>query len=96
MIGKTTFRDGVGRLWKVEITPDGIERAKWIGVDLTAPDMITYLSANPVVALNVIYYVVKPQADARGITGDEFTRTCGNAQTAIACMIEAMKMAFPK
>ena len=91
MIGKTTFRDNLGRLWKVELDAAGLERARWTGVDLRGAGMNAYLPANPVVALNVLYYAVKPQADERGVTADDFVKTCGNGQKAIACLIEALK-----
>jgi len=69
-----------GRAWNVEINVDAIKRVRGTcGVDLLdASDkqksLLTDLATDPVLLVDVIYVVCKPQADDRGVSDEDFGR----------------------
>lgn len=74
----TSFRDNAGRLWALAVNPVVIGRVRALtGVDLgrVEGDSYTgYLEAvkDVVTFVNVLYAVVKPEADRLGLTDEQF------------------------
>ena len=67
------FQDTEGRQYNIKVT---IPRMRWIrdeiGVDLGRKDAFIALSANPIDLVNVIYMLVKDQADKYKLTDVQF------------------------
>ena len=72
-MSKRKFKDTKGREYKLRIT---IPRLRWIrdeiDVDLGKKDTFVALSNNPIDLVNVLYMLVKEQADKHGISDIEF------------------------
>jgi hypothetical protein len=71
-----TFADARGRTWTVALTIGGILRVQQ-SVDLSlldSPliDLVARLMAHPVHAAGVIFALCRPQADALGVTAEDF------------------------
>ncbi|MEX2670927.1 MAG: hypothetical protein WD294_02330 [Phycisphaeraceae bacterium] len=85
----TTFTDNAGRTWTLSITVDAIKRVQsLLGVNLanvTAPPqeggegepLLTRLETDLVLLCDVIYAIVKPQADQQGISDEQFGQALG-------------------
>ena len=73
-----TFTDTQGRVWTLSITVDTIKRVRALtGIDLLAVaggDLLERLSSDPVLLADVLYAVVKPEADAKQISDADFGR----------------------
>jgi hypothetical protein len=73
-----SFKDEAGRLWEVRVNVASIKRVKsLIGLDMYAliKDGLApfrELIADPEKLVNVLYCLCKPQADALGVTDEQF------------------------
>lgn len=71
-----TFKDNCGREWSVEINVSAIKRVRsMLAVDLLnvlEGTLIQDLVTNPILLVDVLYVVCKPQADAKGVTDEQF------------------------
>jgi len=78
-----SFTDSTGRTWTVSLTVDAVKRVRaLLGIDLLQlesgdPPLLTRLGTDVVLVCDVIYAIVKPQADAAGISDEEFGRSLG-------------------
>jgi len=88
-----TFTDSTGKTWTLSLTIDAAKRVKGLlGVnllDLTAgePPLLTRLGTDVILLCDVLYCMVKPQADTAGVTDEQFGSALGGeailaAQTA--------------
>ncbi|MCC7409958.1 MAG: hypothetical protein IT442_17965 [Phycisphaeraceae bacterium] len=92
-----TFTDSAGRTWTIALTIDAAKRVKGLlGVNLLELDagepasggpLLTRLGTDVILLCDVIYALVKPQADAAGVTDEQFAAALGGdailaAQTA--------------
>jgi len=90
-----TFVDTAGRSWTLSLTLDAAKRVKGLlggGVNLLAleagdPPLLTRLGTDVILLCDVIYAVLKPQADAADVTDEQFGAALGGetilaAQTA--------------
>jgi hypothetical protein len=72
------FTDSQGRTWNVTINVSAIKRVRDIlGVDLldvANGDLLSRLADDPCVLVDVLYVLCKPDADAKGITDEDFGR----------------------
>jgi hypothetical protein len=81
----TTFQDSAGRTWQVGLTVDAIKRVKaLLQVDLTEPlagepPLMTRLALDVILLCDVLFALVKPQADAAGVTDEQFGASLGGA-----------------
>ena len=113
-----TFTDNTGRTWTLSVTVGTIKRVRALcGVDLAniitmesgkTPNvgLLERLAADPVLLVDVLFAVCKPEADAKGITDEEFGRAMAGdaielAATALLDEIidffpEAKRLAFKK
>jgi len=73
-----TFNDNAGRTWTIAINVDAIKRVRsLLEVDLleiVEGKLIEKLIRDPVLLCDVVYAVCKPEADAKGVSDEEFGR----------------------
>ncbi len=73
-----TFKDNEGRTWTVSITVDAIKRVRdLLDVDLlevVSGKLIDRLITDPVLLCDIVYAVCKPEADAQGVSDEDFGR----------------------
>ncbi|HNQ22490.1 MAG TPA: hypothetical protein PKK06_05290 [Phycisphaerae bacterium] len=88
-----TFTDTAGRTWTLALTIDAAKRVKGLlGVNLLEldagdPPLLTRLGTDVILLCDVIFALVKPQADAVGVSDEQFAAALGGdavfaAQTA--------------
>ena len=96
-----TFTDAMGRSWSLEITVATLKRVRAVaGVDLieaAGGTLLDRLVADPVLLGDVLYACVKPQADERKITDEDFGRSlAGDAiDHATTALLEEFVAFFP-
>lgn len=77
------FKDRAGRTWNVDINVVTAKRLLSLaGLDITKlhePQVFMPLADNPVKMVDALYVAVKPQADAAGITDEEFGVSMGGS-----------------
>lgn len=70
------FTDNAGRIWNLEVTVATIRRVKTLlGVNLlesVSGDLMDRMAADPALLADVVFAVVKPQADTLGVTDAQF------------------------
>ncbi len=88
-----TFTDTAGRTWTVALTIDAAKRVKslldvnLLELEAGDPPLLTRLGTDVILLCDVIFALVKPQADAAGVSDQEFAAALGGdailaAQTA--------------
>ena len=88
-----TFTDNAGRTWTVSLTIDAAKRVKGLlNVNLLEPEagsppLLTRLGTDVILLCDVVFALIKPQADAAGVTDEQFAAALGGdvilaAQTA--------------
>ena len=96
-----TFTDNANRSWNISVTVDAVKRVRsLLDVDLTeaaAGKLIQELSDNPVLLCDVIYCIIKPQADEKDISDEDFGRAmAGDAiDQATTAFLEDLVNFFP-
>ena len=97
-----TFKDNAGRTWTLGIDVAAIKRVRsLLDVDLmTAVEgkLLERLVSDPVLLCDVIYCVCKPEADADGVSDEEFGRAmAGDAgDHATTALLEELVDFFPQ
>ena len=88
-----TFTDNAGRTWTISLTLDAAKRVKGLltvnllELEAGDPPLLTRLGTDVILLCDVIFALVKPQADAAGVTDAQFGAALGGevilaAQTA--------------
>jgi hypothetical protein len=88
-----TFTDTAGRAWTIALTIDAAKRVKslldvnLLELEAGDPPLLTRLGTDVILLCDVIFALVKPQADAAGVSDQEFAAALGGdavlaAQTA--------------
>jgi len=88
-----TFTDSAGRTWTVSLTIDAAKRVKGLldvnllELEAGDPPLLTKLGTDVILLCDVIFALVKPQADAAGVSDEQFGAALGGevilaAQTA--------------
>lgn len=79
-----TFTDNASRTWTIAVTVDAIKRVEGLiaGVNLANlmvgdPPLLTRLETDIVLLCDVIFALVKPQADQLNVSDEEFGRAMG-------------------
>ena len=96
-----TFADNAGRTWTVAINVDAVKRVRHLAgvnlLEIVEGTLIEKLIRDPVLLCDVVYAACKPEADARGITDEEFGRSmAGDAiEQATAALLEDLVGFFP-
>ena len=97
-----TFKDNADRTWTVTVNVDSIKRVRsLLSIDLMEAvegKLIERLIGDPVLLCDVIYCVCKEDADAKGITDEEFGQAmAGDAiELATAALLEELVDFFPQ
>ena len=97
-----TFKDNADRTWTVTVNVDSIKRVRsLLSIDLMEAvegKLIERLIGDPVLLCDVIYCVCKEDADAKGITDEEFGRAmAGDAiELATTALLEELVDFFPQ
>ncbi len=89
-----TFTDNAGRAWTLTITVDAIKRVQaLVKVNLaqildaqrgSSLPLLTELQADLVLLCDVLFALVKPQADAQGVSDEQFGQALGGEAIAAA------------
>jgi len=80
-----TFHDTTGREWTIELNVASVKRVRsLLGVDLLAlhagqPPLITCLGSDVCLLCDVLFALVKPQADAAQVSDEQFGQGLGGA-----------------
>lgn len=104
------FRDRLGRDWKLSVTVGTIKRVRDLcGVNLYQiieigktgeldMSLIDRLSGDPVLLVDVLYAVCKPDADARGVSDESFAEgIIGDAiEDAVNALLDEITDFFPE
>ncbi|MCK6458119.1 MAG: hypothetical protein L6Q92_16515 [Phycisphaerae bacterium] len=73
-----TFTDNAGRTWTISVSVDAIKRVRGLlDVDLleiVEGKLIEKLIRDPVLLCDIVYAVCKPEADAKGVSDEDFGR----------------------
>ena len=79
----TSFRDTAGRTWQISLTIDALKRVKsLLQIDLTEPlqgepPLMTRLAIDVLLLCDVLFAIIKPQADAAGVSDEVFGASLG-------------------
>ena len=96
-----TFKDNAGRSWTVSVNVAAIKRVKsLLDVNLMEAvegDLLEKLSTDPVLLCDVVYAICKPEADAQGVTDEQFGQAmAGDAiEHATTALLEELIDFFP-
>ena len=97
-----TFSDNQGRTWTVTINVECIKRVKTLlGVNLLDAiegELVERLVTDPVLLCDCVYAICKPEAEARGITDEDFGRAMAGDAIEHACtaLLEELVDFFPE
>jgi len=96
-----TFKDNAGRAWTVQVDVAAIKRVRsLLDVDLMEAvegKLLERLVSDPVLLCDIVYVVCKPEADAKGVTDEDFGRAmAGDAlELATTALLEDLIAFFP-
>ncbi len=96
-----TFIDVQGRTWSIDITVATLKRVRaLVGVDLieaAGGTLLDRLVTDPVLLGDVLYACVKPQADERHVSDEEFGKALAGdvVEAATTALLEAFVAFFP-
>jgi hypothetical protein len=96
-----SFTDSAGRTWTVEVNVSAIKRVRGLlGVDLldvAGGDLLSRLADDPCVLVDVLFALCKAEADAKGITDEDFGRGMvgGVLDEASAALMKELLDFFP-
>ena len=96
-----TVTDTQGRVWTLHVTVDTIKRVRALtGTDLLAVaggDLLERLSTDPIILADVLFAVVKPEADTRQVSDADFGRALAGDVIAVAtsALLEELVDFFP-
>ncbi|MCX5673932.1 MAG: hypothetical protein NTX87_02890 [Planctomycetota bacterium] len=95
------FTDSQGRTWNVVVNVSAIKRVRDVlGVDLldvANGELLSRLADDPCVLVDVLFALCKPEADAKGITDEDFGRGMvgGVLDEASAALMKELLDFFP-
>ena len=79
-----SFIDSANRTWTISLTIDAVKRVRdsslgvnLLELDVGDPPLFTRLGTNIILLCDVIYVLIKPQADAVGVTDEQFGASLG-------------------
>lgn len=78
-----TFNDSTGRTWTLTLTLDAAKRVKslcnvnLLELDAGDPPLLTKLGTDVILLCDVIFALVKPQADTLGVSDEQFGAALG-------------------
>ena len=96
-----TFTDNAGRTWTITINVDAIKRIRGLVevnlLEIVEGKLIDRLIGDPILLCDVIYAAVKPEADTKQVTDEDFGRAmAGDAiDHATTALLEELVSFFP-
>ncbi len=97
-----TFKDNAGRTWTVTVDVSAVKRVRSL-LDVNLLEvldgrLIERLAGDPVLLCDALFALVKPEADAKGITDEDFGRAmAGDAvEHATTALLEELVDFFPQ
>jgi hypothetical protein len=78
-----TFTDSASRVWTISITIDSVKRVRdLLSINLLEPEkgdppLLTQIATDEILLCDIIYCLIKPQADSLGITDSQFGQSLG-------------------
>jgi hypothetical protein len=96
-----TFNDNAGRTWTVAINVDAIKRVRSLLqvnlLEAVEGKLIERLATDPVLLCDVLYVLCKPEADAKGVSDEDFGRAmAGDAiEAGTTALLEELVDFFP-
>ena len=97
----TTFNDTQGRTWTISINVDAIRRVRSLLnvnlLDAVDGKLLEQLVVDPVLLCDILFALVKPEADARNVTDEDFGRALGGdaLDHATTALLEGLADFFP-
>ena len=97
-----TFQDNAGRTWTVSVNVDAVKRVRSLLevnlLEAVEGKLIERLRDDPILLCDVLYVVCKPEADAAGVTDEQFGQgMAGDAiDHATAALLEELVGFFRK
>jgi len=96
-----TFNDTQGRTWSVTINVDAIRRVRGL-LDINLLDavegkLLERLVSDPVLLCDILFALVKPEADAKNVSDEDFGRALGGdvLDHATTALLEELVDFFP-
>jgi len=96
-----TFNDNAGRTWTITINVDAIKRVRGLLqvnlLDVIEGKLIDRLIGDPVLLCDVLYALVKPEAETKQITDEDFGRAMAgdSIDHATTALLEELVSFFP-
>jgi len=96
------FKDTAGREWQVAINVAAVKRVRsLIDVDLMGildGTLLEKLISDPVLLCDVVYCLVKPEADAKSVSDEDFGKAMGGdaLEHATQALLEELADFFPQ
>lgn len=96
-----TFKDTAGRDWTISINVATVKRLRDVLqvdlMDVIEGDLLRRLYSDPILLVDVVYVLVKPQADELGVTDEQFGAAMGgdSIEFATKAMVEEIVDFFP-
>ena len=98
-----TFADNAGRTWTVAVNVDAIRRVRnTLDVNLLDAvsddgQLLERLVVDPILLCDVLYVLVQPQAQAQGVSDEDFGRALGGdaLDHATQALLEGLASFFP-
>jgi hypothetical protein len=78
-----TFTDSASRTWTISLTIDSVKRVRdLLNVNLLEPEageppLLTRIGTDEILLCDIIYCLIKPQADSLGVTDQQFGQSLG-------------------
>ena len=78
-----TFADNAGRTWTLSLSFGAVKRVRGLldvnllELDKGDPPLLTRLGTDPILLVDVIFAVIKPQADGLGVTDEQWAESMG-------------------
>ena len=96
------FKDNAGRDWEVAVLGDAVKRVKGaLGIDLldsAGGQVIEQLVNDPVLLCDMVYCLCERQAEARGVSDEDFGRAMAGDAVDAACdaFLQELVCFFPQ
>lgn len=78
-----TFTDNAGKTWTISLTIDSAKRVRdLMSINLLEPEageppLLTRLGTDEILLCDVLFCMIKPQADSLNVTGEQFGQALG-------------------
>lgn len=97
-----TFKDNAGRTWTLSLNVDAVKRVRSLAsvnlLEAIEGKLLERLGSDPILLCDVLFALVKPEADAQNVSDVEFGRALGGdaIDLATTALMEELVDFFPK